>query len=346
MNNRKGKLSLHKNHPWRYLFILIVLGLAVHLLVPQITSLEHSWEVVERLTWWAAAAAAVAQVISYLGNGYLLHSIIKLNRHELSVTRGALISVASQSIGLVAGGWLGGAAATYGWIHRSVRDNKTAVLAGTLPSMLNNFVLIGIALIGTTYLIFVRDLSKIQLIDFGVILLFLIAIAGGILAGLRNPSVIKRPVVWAGKCWANLRKKPFDSTEIESRVDDFINAWRILNHGQWLHPLIGSVINIGFDILTLYFIFIAAGNEVSLEILLAGYGLPLLLGKMAFLFPGGIGVVEGSMVAMYTSLQVPNEISVVVILGYRLISFWIPTLLGFISAVYLARTQVNNNQTE
>lgn len=39
---------------------------------------------------------------------------------------------------------------------------------------------------------------------------------------------------------------------------------------------------IGFDILTLYFLFIAAGYQVGLDVLLAGYGMLILLGKMVF----------------------------------------------------------------
>jgi uncharacterized membrane protein YbhN (UPF0104 family) len=45
------------------------------------------------------------------------------------------------------------------------------------------------------------------------------------------------------------------------------------------------------------------------------------------------------MVAIYTSLGIPGTISVVVILSYRLISFWIPSLLGFAVAAYLQKTQ-------
>jgi uncharacterized protein (TIRG00374 family) len=101
--------------------------------------------------------------------------------------------------------------------------------------------------------------------------------------------------------------------------------------------VLGAIANIGFDMLTLYFLFVAAGYNVSLGILFAGYGLPFILGKMAFLFPGGVGVIEGSMVALYDSLKVPNAVSVVVILGYRLFSFWLPTLLGFAAAAYLSR---------
>ena len=100
--------------------------------------------------------------------------------------------------------------------------------------------------------------------------------------------------------------------------------------------MLGAIANIGFDMLTLFFLFVAAGHNISLGILFAGYGLPLILGKMAFLFPGGVGVIEGSMVALYDSLQVPDAVSVVVILGYRLFSFWLPTLLGFLAAAYLS----------
>jgi uncharacterized membrane protein YbhN (UPF0104 family) len=41
--------------------------------------------------------------------------------------------------------------------------------------------------------------------------------------------------------------------------------------------LLGAIANIGFDMLTLYFLFVAAGHNVSLGILFAGYGLPLML---------------------------------------------------------------------
>jgi uncharacterized protein (TIRG00374 family) len=57
---------------------------------------------------------------------------------------------------------------------------------------------------------------------------------------------------------------------------------------------------------------------------------------MAFMLPGGVGVIEAGMVAIYDSLLVPNAVSVVVILGYRLFSFWLPTLLGFVAAAYLS----------
>ncbi len=95
--------------------------------------------------------------------------------------------------------------------------------------------------------------------------------------------------------------------------------------------------NAGFDMLTLYLLFVAAGSWPNPGVLMAGYGLAFLLGKVAFLFPGGVGVVESGMTAIFTNLGVSSSVSVIVVLGYRLFSFWIPSLLGFVVAGYFQR---------
>ena len=337
MVNHELESSSSKIRLWRYLPILIIVGVAVYLLVPKITTLQNSWSVVQGMIWWAVVLAVISQALSYLGSGFMLHAILDTNQKKLSVWKGTLITMASVSIGLVAGGWVGGAAATYGWVRRESHDGNTAVLAGTLPALLNNGVLVGVSLIGTTYLILVHDLSKAQLIEFNVILLVLGLMTVGLIVALRFPQTATRYIVWLANYWATLRRKPFTPENTISKVGEFVTAWDSLRKGKWLYPMFGAIANIGFDMLTLYFMFIAAGHNVNLGVLFAGYGLPLILGKMAFLFPGGVGVIEGSMVALYDSLNVPDGVCVVVILGYRLFSFWLPILLGFAAAAYLSR---------
>lgn len=336
MADYEQPLKSPKIRLWRYLPILIMLGLAAYLLLPQIATLQHSWSVVQSMTWWAVALATVAQVLSYLGGGFMLHAILDNDQQKLSMWKGALITMAAFSVGLVAGGWVGSAAATYGWIHRENHDENSAALAGTLPTLLNNAVLVGVSLIGIVYLLLVHDLNKLQLIEFGVILLVLGLTSAGVVVALRFPKTATQLAVWLAGRWAALRRKPFTPENTIASVRQFVVAWDSLSKGRWKRPMLGAIANIGFDMLTLYFLFVAAGHNVSLGILFAGYGLPLILGKMAFLLPGGVGVIEGSMVALYDSLQVPNAVSVVVILGYRLFSFWLPTLLGFAAATYLS----------
>jgi uncharacterized protein (TIRG00374 family) len=210
-------------------------------------------------------------------------------------------------------------------------------LAGTLPAMLNNVVLAGVALIGTAYLLAVHDLSQMQLIGFGIVLSAMGLLTFAIVNSLRFPETATRFFVGLACRLARVRHKPYKPEKTIASVTQFVKAWNSMHDGKWQRPVLGAIANIGFDMLTLYFLFIAAGQDVSLGILFAGYGLPFILGKMAFLFPGGVGVMEASMVALYDSLSIPNDVSVVVILGYRLFSFWMPTLLGFAAVAYLSR---------
>jgi uncharacterized protein (TIRG00374 family) len=337
MSDLKHLLTSLKKHLWRYFLILIILGLAVYLLVPQITTLEHSWSVVQSMTWWAVALAVIAQVLSYLGGGFMMQAILEIDQQKLSIWEGALMTMASYSVGMVAGGWFGGAAATYSWVRQESHDGESAALAGTLPALLNIGALVVVSIIGTLYLILVHDLSKMQLIEYGIVLLVLGVMTASVVAALRFSETATRLAVWLAGRWAALRRKPFTPQKTIGFVGQFVFAWNSLRDGKWLRPMLGAIANTGFDMLTLYFLFVAARHNISLGILFAGYGLPLILGKAAFLFPGGVGVIEGSMVAFYDSLQVPNAVSVVAILGYRLFSFWLPTLLGFAAAAYLSR---------
>lgn len=325
-----------KIRPWRYIPTLIIVGLAVYLLLPQIATLENSWLVVQHMIWWAVALAVVSQVLSYLGGGYMLHAILDIEHQKLPIWKGALIIMGSVSIGLVAGGWVGGAAATYGWIYKENHNGNTAAMAGTLPALLDNIALMVVTLVGVLYLLLVHDLGNTQLIEFGLILLVLIMLAAGGVVVLRYPRTAIRLVVWMAGRWAAIRRKPFTPEPTIAVVNQFVDTWHSLRKSNWERPMLGAIANLGFDMLTVYFLFIAAGHSVSIGVLFAGYGLPFILGKIAFMLPGGVGVIEAGMVAIYDSLKVPNAVSVVVILGYRLFSFWLPTLLGFVAAAYLS----------
>jgi uncharacterized membrane protein YbhN (UPF0104 family) len=50
------------------------------------------------------------------------------------------------------------------------------------------------------------------------------------------------------------------------------------------------------------------------------------------------------MAALFTSLAVPKDIALVVILGYRLISFWLPIMVGFLVYFLINRKQAKETQ--
>jgi hypothetical protein len=317
----------------RYLTLLILLGLAVHFFLPIIASLENSLKVLQSMTFGFVAFAFLAEATSYLGSGYMVASFVALGKQRLPVVRGALMALGATSIGLVAGGMVAAAAATYRWLNQHGSEREWAAIAGILPATLITLVLSVISIFGMIQLFIGHHLTKLQVIAFSVSMLPTLTLVVILLLGSAYRQKVENLVEWIGYHWARLWKREFDPTHARQSLTDFYFAWEMLRGGKWKRPLLGAVINCGFDMAALYFVFLAAGYPMPLALLLTGYGLPMLFGRAAFFLPGGLGIVESSMAAIYTTLGVPDALSVVVVLAFRLISFWLPSLFGFLAVM-------------
>ena len=335
MANLEEQTPPTKKKTWRFVIILIVLGLAVNLLLPQISNFTEAWSVVKTMTWWAVGLAALSEVISYLSYGYCIHAIVASRKQQLSVPKSTLIVMSATSVGLVAGGWVTLAGSIFSSVKRETGDNGTATISGLLPSMLLNMSIALIAIVGLVYLGIIGQLTNGQLVQYLIFLFLLMFITFGSLLVLVFPKFTYKVINWTLWHWNKIRKKPYDPQKTQAMLDNLIFSWKEMGRGNWRKPFLGAFCYTLFDLFAMYLIFVAAGYNIKLGVLFASYGLPYLLAKIAFIFPGGIGVVEATMAAIQTSLGVPSEISVVVILVYRLFSFWAPTLLGFAAMGYL-----------
>ena len=88
-----------------------------------------------------------------------------------------------------------------------------------------------------------------------------------------------------------------------------------------------------FDLLCLYLVFFALGYHIPLAALTVSYAVANAVGSLAPT-PGGLGAIEGLLITMLVSFDVPSPEAVAVVLVYRLINFWLPIPVGFGS--YLA----------
>lgn len=328
-----------KNHKvLKNIATLVILGLAVHLILPQIAKLENSMQVLSQMRIWAVGLAIAAQCVSYLGSGFLIQKTLHLFKQEVPLLRSTLIILGSTSIAMAGGGVVGSSAAIFHWTSGEKGRVGGAALASLFPSFFNSLVLIVFSIFGLVHLIIVRNLSKFQLVGFSVTLLFLsLAMFASFLAS-RYQDRAEIIFLWIAEHLARLRHKPFDPAPVSAEIESIFTAWDDLWKRKWLLLVFGALTNVSFDMLTLYFMFVAAGTNIGFDVLLTGYALPILLGRMIIILPGGVGVVESSMAAMYSGLGIPGAVSVIVILGYRLISFWIPSISGFPIAAYLQRT--------
>jgi len=330
---------LTQNHAWQKIGYLTVLGIALYLILPQITALENSWQVLKSMGLWAVGLAFFAQILSYLGSGFLLQSILAIAHQKVSLWLNTMIVLGSYSIGMVAGGMIGTTAVIYHWTSGGKGSMEGATLASIFLPQFNTIMLVLLSIFGLVHLVLAHSLTQAQLIGFGATMLILVLIIGSAALVVRFRNQATKAIIGLSSRVARLNRKSFDPNATRQEASDLFGAWDALWQGAWHRPMVGAFLNVAFDLLTLYFLFVAAGENISLGVLLAGYGLPLLLGKVAFIIPGGVGVVESSMAVLYNGLGVPQTTTVAVVLSYRLISFWIPSLAGFPIATYLQRSQ-------
>lgn len=333
-----GKSKFSNKKAIRYIVSLVILVLAIRMLLPELNTLKRSLHVLLDMNYWFVAIAIVMQVISYLGIGYLLQQALLLVNLKESVLRSTLIYLGSYSISMVASGAIGGTAAIFRWTKSEKESIGGITVVNILPSITITLMLLIISIFGIIQLIISGTLSKVQIIGFGFSLLLISLIIGSSVFLSRNREKTLAAALWVGDKVAAWRNKPFDPEVTTKVFDKVFLAWDDLRMRKWAFLILGAVINLTFDMLTLYFLFLAADIRMNIGILLSGYALPILLGRLAFIFPGGIGVIESSMATLYTSLGVPNSTAVVVVLAYRFFRFWAPTIFGFMVAAYLEKT--------
>jgi len=320
----------------RYLLLLLLLGLAVYFFLPRLAAMEHTLRVVSTLRVPFVLLALGAQLLSALSNGYLLRSVASQGRKNVSIVDGALVITAANSVGSLGGGVLGTVGMAYLFLRRRGVNPGAAGLGGWLFICLNVSALAVASLAGLVVLVFLKKSSGLLAAGFTLVGLTLGAGVGALVWILLHREKLHAIATAIAHFLAKVRRKPPDESKIETSIGHLLEGWDALVQGGWPRPAVGAILCTSFDMSALGFFFLAAGYPVHPAVLLAGYGVPQLLGKLTVIL-GGIGVVESTMVGLYTLLGVPKAAAIVVVLGYRLLSFWLPTLSGIALVPYLER---------
>ena len=100
--------------------------------------------------------------------------------------------------------------------------------------------------------------------------------------------------------------------------------------------LLGSFAWWTFDIAVLWACFHAFGEPPPVAVLVMAY-FTGMLGNLLPL-PGGVGGIEGGMIAALIAFGVPGGLAVVAVLSYRAFAFWLPTIPGALAYVRLRRS--------
>jgi uncharacterized membrane protein YbhN (UPF0104 family) len=100
--------------------------------------------------------------------------------------------------------------------------------------------------------------------------------------------------------------------------------------------LTGAILFWGFQILVLWAAFRAFGDAPPAAVLVQAFFVGMLGNLLPM--PGGVGGVEGGMIASFVAFGVDGGLAVVAVLVYRAFTFWLPLIPGVIAYFQLRRT--------
>ena len=130
-----------------------------------------------------------------------------------------------------------------------------------------------------------------------------------------------------------------NSEELEDKIHNVIKGFQdtmnmvIHNRKVMYYALPLSFIIWVFEILRVYAVFLAFGASVSPVVIGEVFILASLAGMIPLL-PGGLGAVDGIMIVFYSAAGISASISAAATVIERLISFWMPTILGMVILPY------------
>jgi uncharacterized protein (TIRG00374 family) len=121
-------------------------------------------------------------------------------------------------------------------------------------------------------------------------------------------------------------------TETATSVRD---TERLVFHPDW--RIVGAIGYLWFDIAVLFACFAAAGQLPPLAPVVLAYQIGYLSNFIPV--PGGIGVLDGSMIGMLVLYGVGGTVATAATLVYHAIALWVPAVWGTIAFIVLQKTK-------
>lgn len=314
--------------------LLVGLGLAavaVVVLLGRKGELSGSAESFRHIRLWWLAPAALVESISMLCFALILGRLLSEARRPIGLRALIGITLASNSIAnSLPAGPAFGAAYSYRRMRALGVPDIVAAWAMLAAGVLAGAALAVIAVLGVAVALGQGSAFDLVGVSIGTLVVALLLIEM-----LRRPSLVV-PLVRLGVAVSRaVVHRPAASPAevgrtVRRRLEVVTPGWPGL-----VGALGWALGNWGFDLCCLVFAFGAVGSPVPWRGVLLAYGAAQLASNLP-ITPGGLGVVEGSLTIGLVAYGGAQASSVAAVLVYRVLSFWLPLLIGWVVAGLIA----------
>jgi undecaprenyl-diphosphatase len=297
----------------RTLALVILAGLAIHFLLPQVGELRQTGQALRSAEWGWTAAAALASALTYMMASF---AILAAAGEPLAVGRTMAVQLASSFLNRLAPGGLGALAANERYLERAGvgREESFAAVAATATAG----VLVHITgLVVSTLLLSRRKELHVHMpVRWPVLLVVVI--------GLVGLGLILRPHLRHGRLMGRLRRGLAAISALAAQP-------------RRLLVLLASEAGVTMSyVLALTASLVAFHVHVPFTSILVVYLAGTALAS-ASPTPSGLGAVEAALVAGLIRIGVGVGPAVAGVLTFRLLTFWVPMLPGAVAVRFLRR---------
>jgi undecaprenyl-diphosphatase len=293
------------------LAVMLAVGLAVYLLLPQLSSIDEVLASLRRADWRWIAVAVATGLLGVLVSGV---SLLGSSQQHLPFWRTMAVQLAAAFTGRTTVGGIGFYGINIVYLERLGLRRTHAVGVVFLNRAIMGIVTgvataIGILLIG----------RAVPVGDFGLpgwpLLLVAVLVLAAVVAVLASPWGRRR-------IWQPMRES------VRELMDELVPTLR--NPVRALQLFGGAVLFILLQAIGLAATLAAFNPDFDLVAVLAVYVVGSPLGQLAPT-PGGLGTVEAATVAGLTAVGVGPTAAVAAVLASRLLTFWLPALPGIVA---------------
>jgi len=169
-----------------------------------------------------------------------------------------------------------------------------------------------------------------------VLVLLVLAIAFGVGA---HPGIAERAARRAAS-WARHLRSSIDPEKVAQTSKRLVLLARSALTGRAFLESYGfAAADLLFDLLSLDLMFLAFRYQPGFGPLAVAYGAANIASAIP-ITPGGLGVIEVTLVAITVGFGAPRATAVIAVLGYRVVNYWLPLLPGAVAYLRL-RLSVN-----
>lgn len=317
------------------LLLAVVALAALYVVVPRLAGLEHTWHRIrDGSPAWLAAGVAF-EILSFAGYVWLLRRVATGRSGPLAWAEAWRITLAGvAATRIVTVGGAGGIAVTVAGLRRAGFSTRAAaerqavhlvaLYAAFFAAMAADGVLLAVTHSGP------RGLTLVPAVAGAAVIALALAVA-------RVPVTFER---WLAR---RMGRRAAAMAALPAVLATGVRDVLVLVRRREL-ALCGAVAWWAFDIAALWATLRAFGGSAPVPALVMAY-----LAGHAFNVlpvPGGVGPVEGGVIAALVALGQPGGLALVAVLSYQLISVWLPAAPGALALVSLRHAAAPNAPAE